>query len=73
MEIGYFQKDVQIIELDDFVRPRTAPKDSVWRVVEIKGNRITAQKQYHELEPKQIKRVSSTPDFFYLIDEDDND
>jgi hypothetical protein len=59
-----------MIKLYDFVRPKTAPKDSVWRITEIKGNRITAQRRYQELEPKQIELVSSTPDFFHLLDED---
>lgn len=60
----------QMIKLYDFVRPRTASKNSIWRVAEIKFNRITAQKQYSELEPKQIEQVSATPDFFDLLDKD---
>ncbi|MCC5640821.1 hypothetical protein LC593_34355 [Nostoc sp. CHAB 5844] len=61
------------IEVYDFIRPKIAPANSVWRVLEIKGNRITAQRQYSELETKQVERVSGTPDFFDLLDENNED
>ncbi|MFN6559529.1 MAG: hypothetical protein RMY28_006945 [Nostoc sp. ChiSLP01] len=60
------------IELYDFVRPKVAPLNSIWRVIEIKGNQITAQMGSHELEPKEIKRVTSTADFFELLDEEED-
>lgn len=61
------------IELFDFVRPRIAPEGSIWRVIEIKGDVITAGMRYYELEPKEIKRITSTADFFELLDEEDYD
>lgn len=61
------------IELYDFVRPRTAELESVWRVIEVNGDWVTAEKRPNCLEPRQIERVSARSDFFILLDEEDDD
>ena len=61
------------IELYNFVRPKTAPTDSVWRVIDIKNELILAEKLPQSLEPQQIERVSAKSDFFVLLDENEDD
>lgn len=55
-------------KLHDFVRPTHEPEDTVWRVIEVKDDRVTA-----ELRPKEltriIRRVQATADQFISLEE----
>ena len=56
-------------QLWDFVRPRVEHPDSVWRVIEVKGDRVTAELRPNKLKPRQVRRVSGTADFFISLEE----
>lgn len=53
--------------LYDFVCPRT--ERGVWRVVEVSPDRVTAEERPNELEPKTVRRVVASHDFFISLEE----
>ena len=60
-------------QLWDFVRPRTEHPNSVWRVIDIKGDRVTAEARPNQLNPRQVRRVSATADFFISLEKEEEE
>ncbi len=56
----------------DFVRPKTRQDASVWRVIEVSDNRVTAEERPNELEPTSIRRISASANFFISLEDQED-
>lgn len=56
----------------DFVRTKTRQDASVWRVIEVSDNRVTAEERPNELEPSIVRRISAPPNFFISLEEQED-
>ena len=59
-------------QLWDFVRPRSENDDSVWRVISIDRERLTAEKRFECLEPREKRLVIGPPDFFVSLEDEED-
>lgn len=55
-------------QLYDFVRPSYEDNNSVWRVVEINGDRVTAEKRPNQL-TRETHKVIGSHDLFISLEE----
>lgn len=57
-------------QLWDFVRPQTDHSDSVWRVIEIDGDKLTAELRSNILQSREIQRCTASHDFFISLEKE---
>ena len=55
-------------QLWDLVRPRTESPNSVWRVIEIDTDKLTAELRPNELQPRELPRCTASHDFFISLE-----